>query len=904
MPKQKQRPKNKKQTNWHALTAKAALHLLESAVAGLSNDEVFWRQKKYGPNKLPPPARPGYLRLFLNQFKNPLVYILLVSAGISLTFQHYIDAGVILGAVVLNAVIGFIQENKINNSLEKLQHFIEPTALVVRSGRNQQVLTRELVPGDIIVLKAGANVPADARLIEAENLQVNEAILTGESAPRAKSIEPVPVGAALAERSCLVYMGTTVVQGKGKAVVTATGPETEIGKIAALVTETKEGETPLQKRLAYFGNQLGLIIIGLSAAIFLFGFLFGRYDLYTVFLTAVAIVVSAIPEGLPVAITIILTVGMQRILKRQSLVRRLVAAETLGSVTTICTDKTGTLTEGEMHVTNIIFSDQKIDLNKGKFSHPKPELIYHLLRIGLNCNDAFLEEEKKIGTWRVIGTPTDKAILTAALQAGLNYGQEKEDFVRLKEIPFNSAFKYMASWHQVKRRTKFLPAAYVLFAKGAPEVILAASDQVIKQGKISVLDKSTRAKIKTTINDLSAQGLRLVALAFKPIKQEEFKLSQNFSTLPAGLVFAGFLVIKDPLRPEAPQTLRLAKAAGVRTILITGDHKLTALAIAKQAGLEAAEKAVVAGEALDNLDDKALKEAVRKTNIFARVSPRHKLRIVQALIASKEVVAMVGDGVNDAPALKAADIGIALGSGTDVAKEASDLVLLDNNFSTIVAAIREGRIIFSNIRKVITYLISDSFSEVILIAGSLFLGLPLALLPAQVLWINIVNDSFPNIALAFEEGDPNIMNYKPIRRQAPILNREMKAIIFGAGLIRDFFVFGIFLFLLAHHYNITQVRTIIFACLGVDSLLYIFSLRSLHRPVWRLNPFSNLYVIIAVGLSAGLLLLAIYWPPLQAVLSTAGLGAGDWLLVLSTGFLAIILIEIIKYKFAPAKRID
>ncbi len=896
--------KKPKQTNWHALTAKAVLNLLETSPKGLSKDEVWLRQKKYGLNQLPQSKKTSGFLILLNQFRSPLVYILLVSAGISLTFQHYIDAGVILGAVVLNAIIGFGQENKVNNSLQKLRHFIEPTALVVRDGHNIEIPSRELVPGDIVILKTGVNVPADCRLLEAESLKVNEAVLTGEAAPRAKSIDPVSVGASLADRDCMVYMGTLVVQGKGKAIVVATGAKTQIGHIASLVEETEEGPTPLQKRLAHFGNQLGLIIVVLSAFIFLVGLISGRYDLYTVFLTAVAITVSAVPEGLPVAITIILTVGMQKILKRQSLVRRLVAAETLGSVTAICTDKTGTLTEGQMHVTNIIFSDQKVDLAKGKFSHPNPEFIYHILRIGLNCNDAFLEEEKKVGTWRVIGTPTDKAILTAAYQAGLNYLQEKNDYPVVKEIPFDSAYKYMASLHKVGRRTKFLFTSYALFAKGAPEVILSACDQVIKKGKIDILDKATRAKIENTIKELSAQGLRLVALAFRPVKQEEFELIKDFSSLPAGLVFAGFVVIKDPLRPEAKETLRLAKQAGVRTILITGDHKLTALAIAKQVGLEAEEKKVISGEDLDKMDDKTLAEKVRKANVFARVSPHHKLRIVKALINNKEVVAMVGDGVNDAPAIKAADIGIALGSGTDVAKEASDMVLLDNNFSTIVAAIREGRIIFSNIRKVVTYLISDSFSEVILISGSLFLGLPLALLPAQVLWINIVNDSFPNIALAFEKGDPNIMRYKPIKRQAPILNREMKAIIFGAGLVRDFFVFGIFLFLLAHNYAPIHVRTIVFACLGVDSLLYVFSLRSLHRPVWRINPFSNLYVIIAVGLSVALLLAAIYWPPLQTILSTTSLDANSWLLVLSVGFLAIILIEIIKHKFAPAKRID
>jgi calcium-translocating P-type ATPase len=886
---------HKSEPSWHALSVETALKMAISSRTGLADAEARRRLGVQGKNSLPEKKRISRLNIFLHQFSNPLVYILLASAGISLAFKHLVDAGVILSAVFLNSIIGFIQENKISDSLEKLRSFIKPAALVVREGRTKEISASELVPGDIVCLRAGNNVPADCRLISADNLEINEAVLTGESYPSGKNIEPVPVGSPLAERKNMAYMGASIACGRGAGLVVGTGRKTELGRIAKLLDEEEDGDnTPLKERLNIFTNQLGIIVVAVSIFIFILGLSSGHYQPFEMFFTAVAIAVAAIPEGLPIAVTVILAIGTQKILKERALVRRLIAAETLGSVTTICTDKTGTITEGRMRLAGIIFPEAGTSFKATMEKTAPPELSQFALRCGLLCNEAVVEGEK-LGSLRAIGSPTDEAILNAALETGLNYSQEKSDYPRIRSKPFDSKNKYMASLHEVRPANFFFDKDAVMIVKGAPEIVF---DNCValrtKEGEIK-LDNRSRNKLKKEVEKLAGEGLRLIALAYRNYgDNEKDSIKTN---LPADLVLLGLFVLKDPLRTEAKETIDLAKEAGIRTIIITGDHPATALSIAREAGLELKESNIIEGRELDELDDKKFAERVKEICLYARVSPQHKSRIVHALIASGEVVAMAGDGVNDAPAMRAADIGIALGSGTDVAKEASDLILLDNNYRTIIYAVEQGRIIFSNIRKVIAFLLLDCFSEVILIAGSILLGKPLALLPAQVLWINIINDGFPNTSLAFEKGGEKILKRNPYRRNEPLLNKPLKLIIFGVGTIWDILAFALFMLLIYWERNIDYARTVVFACVGLSSVFSIFSLRSLHKPVWRMNPFGNPWLVFAAAMSSLFMVLAIYLPFFQEVLSTVPLDASVWPVIIALSASAAVMIEGVKYWF-------
>jgi Ca2+-transporting ATPase len=741
----------------------------------------------------------------------------------------------------------------------------------------------------MIILEPGNRIPADARIIEANDLRINEANLTGEAVPATKNNKVVNVGVPLADRLNMVYASTISVSGSGKAVVTATGSQTEIGKISSLVKSTKEEKTPLQNRLSQLSKTLGILVLFICLGIIGIGLWQGR-DFFEMFIVSIAVAVSAIPEGLVVAVTVILVLGMQQILKKQALTRRLVAAETLGSTTVICTDKTGTLTKGEMKVVKVIISDREMAVDSFKKFEEKDQESRFALQIGLLCNNAVIENpEASLEEWKIIGLPTEAALLSASMQAGLDRTEVEGLYPRVAELPFSSEKKFMATLH--KRN-----GAYRLFEKGAPERVLEKSSFYHHQGKIDSLSEIKKKDLSKAYEKLTKQGLRVIALAYKKVNSSELKNEKHpdWEKLDKDLVFMGFMALKDPLRKEAKETISICREAGIKPIIITGDHKLTATAIAKEIGFKAEVGSIMTGEALDSVDDKKLEKVVQKVNIFARVSPHHKLRIVKALQAQGEVVAMTGDGINDSPALKAADIGVCLGSGTDIAKETSDIVLLDNNFKVIVDAVKQGRIIFSNIRKVITYLITDSFSEVILVIGSIMLGAPLAILPAQILWVNIVNDGLPNFALAFEKEEKGIMKRKPISRKEPIINTEMKVIIFAAGLIKDLFYFAIFLYFLHLDVNIDYIRTFIFAIVGFDSLLFAFSLRSLSQPVWKMNPFSNVYLLVANFISLLMLLAAIYFPPLQKALSTVALPAKDWFYIVGVSIITISLVEISK----------
>lgn len=882
--------------NFHANSIKKCLLEMKSDSSGLSVKEAESRLLRYGENKLKGKKPISKLIIFISQFKSPLAYILLLAGIISLLVREYADAGVIMGAVFLNAVIGFFQENKANRALAKLKEMVEHKALLFRDGNEIELESSQVVPGDIIIIEAGNRIPADARLIQAIDLKVNEANLTGEAIPSSKSLIPLDKGIPLADRENMVYSSTVAVSGKGRAVVVATGQDTEIGKISELVSETKDEETPLQSRLAELSKFLGIIVLGVCSLVLLIGILQGR-GFFEMFLVSVALAVSAIPEGLLISVTFNLVLGMQMILREKALTRKLVAAETLGSTTVICTDKTGTLTEGKMSVSHIVIGENEYEVGSEGSRQTKGEakLVSLALQIGMMCNNAIIEDpEKGLNELRIIGLPTESALMSSALQSGLDRNKLIKEEAVVGELPFSSNTKFMASLH---RRTS---GSLVLYEKGAPEIVLLKSSTYYHKGKESRLTIAVLEKLKRNFENLTKSGLRVIAVAYREFKNLNWNDDSNdndWSKVDDKLTFVGFIALKDPLRPNVRETIAKTREAGIRTVIITGDHRLTAQAIGKEAGLDVSSKNILTGDDLDHLDDVALRKIAGRVDIYARVSPHHKLHIVQALQKNGEVVAMTGDGINDSPALKAADIGIALGTGTDIAKETSDIVLLDNSFKVIVSAVRQGRVIFSNIKKVITYLISDAFSEVILVVGSIIFGMPLALLPAQILWINIVNDGLPDFSLAFEKGAPGLMKRKPISKKTPIVDGEMKAIIFGSGIIRDLGILALFVWMYKAGFRIEYLRSFFFAILGVKSLMTIYSIRSLSEPIWRINPFRNVYMILATLVSFLLLLFAIYFPVLNKFLSIEPLPLLSWLIIFAIGMGSVVATEIAKLFF-------
>lgn len=879
--------------NFHSVSIKTCLSELKSSAKGLSLKEAAARLKKNGPNELGAKKKFSKIVLFFRQFQSPFIYILLLAGLTSLLLNEISNASVIIGAVVLNALIGFFQENKANNALEKLREMVKHQAIVFREGKERKIDAREVVVGDIILIEAGARLPADGRLLEKGELSVDEAILTGESYPADKIIDKVAPSASLPDRRNMVYAGTIAVAGRGRAVITATGRNTEVGKISNLMSEQEDDRTPLQVKLESLARFLAVMFLCICSLVVILGVLEGR-GFYDMFLVGVALAVSSIPEGLLISMTFILIVGMQRLLKAKVLTRKLVSAETLGSTTVICTDKTGTLTEGKMVVSHIIIGEKEFEVNNpgSRQDGEEAKIVSLALQIGAMCNNAIIENpDEPLKAWRFFGTPTETALLKAGYEAGIDREEISKNEIRLAEKQFTSAEKFMITAH--KRNSHF-----VIYEKGAPEMILDKSDKFYHLGKLISLTADHKAKILDNFEKLTAVGFRLIAVAFREFDEDLFsKEKVDWENVDQGLSYVGLIAIKDPLRKDANEAIQEAREAGIRPVVITGDHQLTALAIGKEIGLSGKKDELLTGEDLDKMDDAQLLKTCGKINIYARVTPHHKLRIVNALRERGEVVAMAGDGINDAPALKAADVGIALGNGTDVAKEASDMILLDNNFKVIVAAVQEGRRIFSNMRRVITYLTSDAFSEIVLVTGAILLSAPLPILPLQILWLNIIHDGIPNFSLSFEKITKTMMERKPRGRNTPLLSAEMKTIIFLVGLLVNVLIFIFFFHFLKMGMDIKYLQTLIFAILGTKSLVAIFGLRSLSRPIWSMNPFGNLWLWGAVGLSTFLFLLAIYWPPLQTLLATVPLAGKDWSLVIFFSALNLFLIEISKFCF-------
>ncbi len=896
---------------WYQMSAEHVLEALEvSRKEGLADAEVSRRKKRYGKNAFPRGKQKSAWSTLGDQFKSPLLFILLIAAGVSAVFSilerknDFVDAIVIAAAVVLNAAVGFVQERKTQKALQALERVIVTEATVLRGGSPARVPLEELVPGDIVHLEAGDKVPADCRVLHADELAVDESALTGESKPVSKDVHTISEKRIVAERSNMVFLGTVVVAGRAEAVVVATGKKTQMGAIAELVSGEggREAETPLQRKLRGFSRRLGLLIFGVVAGIFALGLLrWGATveNAVLFFETAVALAVAAIPEGLVVAVTVILAIGMQRILKENALVRRLVATETLGSTTVICTDKTGTLTEGNMRVAQIVTEEKVVE----NFEHEGdplmlkegPEEFVLLLRIGMLCNDAIiLNPDEKLEHRVYEGLPTEVALLRAGANVGLRKDEMEKETPRLDTIPFDSRRKFMATLNALPEEKR-----NVINVKGAPEKVLSFCSMVYTHGssrKHKSLTPLLKKKIVRQYEHMSREGLRVIAMAYRKVDNS----IQAFDDISGGLeqdfVFVGFVGIKDPLRKEVKETIETCKRAGIHVVMITGDHRLTARAIGFELGLPVKPGNVVEGDDLEHMNETELRDRVSEISVYARVSPRDKLRIVKAWQARGDVVAMTGDGVNDAPALKRADIGIALGSGTEVAKETADMVLLDNKFSTIVTAVREGRIIYDNIKKVVFYYLSDSFAEVIVIVVALLLEWPLPLLVAQILYINLVNNSLPALALTQEKIEEGVMEQSPQERDVPLMDGMNKVMVVFLSSLSAAVALALFWWQ-KEAGDIGGARTIAFTFLAIKSLFYLFSIRSLRRPVWRIR-MDNKYIIFAVIVGVSMQVAAVQTPFFQRIFHTRALSMQEWGVVLAACIFTVGMLEVSKWAYA------
>ena len=808
---------------------------------GLTSPEVRRRLAKFGPNQLAEKKTTAWPKILLSQLKSPLIYILLIAGLTTIFLGDYTDAIVILAAVLLNTGLGFYQEQKAQKALEALRQLLASKAKVVRDGQQKEIDTREIVPGDLVILTIGARVPADGVLIEAKDFSLNEAILTGESLPVEKKAAELT---ELTERQ-RVFMGTIVVTGIAKMVVAQTGMATQMGQIGKRVGEVEEGKTPLQMQLGKLAKILALVVAVFTVLIFATGALLS-YEPLEMFTTSVAVAVAAIPEGLVVTLTVILALGMQRILKRKAIVRKLLAAETLGSVSVICADKTGTLTEGKLQVVQAESLDEAL-----------------LVKAAVLCNDRRDPLETAMMEW------SEKKLGKEAIK------KLRERCERLDEKPFSPETKLIATLH---------PG--LLLVSGAPEVVLARTN--LKQ----------KAVWQKKFENYGQKSYRLVGFAYKKVTSAKLKVSS--SDLQA-LNWLGVLVYEDPVRETVKTALAECQKAGIKVKVITGDYLPTALAVLEKLGLSGGDHALT-GDELTQLTPVALRQEVSEVVLFARTNPEQKLKIVQALKDNGEVVAMTGDGVNDAPALKRADIGIVVGEASDVAKQTADMVLLDSNFATIVHAIEEGRTIFENIKKVILYLLSDSFTEIILIGGSLFLKLPLPVTAAQILWVNLIEDTFPGVALAFEPEEKEVMMEKPRPRQAPLLDRELKVLIFVIGLLLNLALLGLFYWLSKGTLHLHYIQTVMFAALGIDSIFIAFSCRSLRKTIFHYNPFGNKMLTAAVLVGLLMLVGAVYLPFLQKLLKTHALGASEWTFLLALGTLSLLAVEVTKWIFGRIRK--
>jgi calcium-translocating P-type ATPase len=860
--------------DWHALERQNLVQTLGTDSEGLSEEEARSRLERHGPNELEEeePIRP--MAVLLHQFASPLIYILIFAAVVTLLIRDYIDAAVIVAVLVLNAVIGFTQEYKAENASRALRKMVSPQARVMRGGRVRTVPSRELVPGDVVLLESGDRIPADLRLVETHSLAVEEAALTGESVPATKASAPMPEATQLADRINMAFAGTSVTSGRGRGFVVATGAHTEIGKIATTVREEIDRKTPLQRRMDRLANLIGVAVAVSAGASLLIGVLLGE-SLADMFMVAVALAVAAIPEGLPVVFTITLAVGVRRMARRNAIIRKLPAVETLGSTTAIGTDKTGTLTENRMTVERLFAG--------GEWhapAEPLPEDADHpmrrLLLCGVLANEAHFDRID--GAPVLEGDPTETALLSVADRMGLDPVETRRAHPQVEEIPFESERQFAGSYRREGEET-------VLYVKGAPERVLAMCDAAAGAD-------FAPERLREAAREMARQGLRVLGFAY--LRGAQPPPEGADAPEPSGMTFLGFQGMKDPPREGVREAIDGCRRAGIRVVMITGDHAETAQAIGRELGI--AENGVpLTGQDLDSLGEGELRERVRETAVFARVTPQHKLDVVRALQANGHVVGVTGDGVNDAPALKAAEIGIAMGQeGTDVAREAADMVLTDDNFSSIYAAVEQGRITFDNLRKATFFLVSTGIAAILVILTAQILRWPLPFIPAQLLWMNLVTKGLQDVALAFEPGEPDVLGRPPRHPDEGIMSRLLwersvvTAVVMGIGTL------FLFQWALGRSGDLAYAQSVALTGMVLYQAFHLGNVRSTRSSIFRMDPFSNRFLLGAQALALGVHVLALHWGPLQFVLRTVPLDSTAWLVMLGVASTILVAIEIHK----------
>ncbi|WP_026987633.1 cation-transporting P-type ATPase [Fodinicurvata fenggangensis] len=882
-------------STWHQLPGEAVLQQLDSRTQGLDTQEAAARLDRHGPNRLESQPGTTTLQRLLRQFNNTLIYVLLAAAGITAAMGHWLDTQVILAVVLLNVVIGFLQENKAEKALSAISDMLAPKASVIRDGQRRSLPAAELVPGDIVLLESGARIPADLRLLEVKNLQVQEAALTGESTPVSKDSAPVDADCPLAERSSMGYASTLVTAGQGTGVVVATGADSEIGRIGRLLSEVQSLTTPLLRQMARFAHLLTFLILSLSGLVFLYGYFLRDYELATIFISVVSLTVAAIPEGLPTVLTITLAIGVQRMARRNAIIRHLPAVETLGALSVICSDKTGTLTRNEMTLRTLETADHRLEISGTGY---EPDGAFHrngqevqatdhdasleALRAGLLCSDSDLHEADE--GWNIGGDPMEGALLVAAAKAGLDYGQERGRHPRLDYIPFDSGRRYMATLH---RADNGQPVVYV---KGAPERILEMCRTQLQDGQEEAFDP---AVWHDRAHEMATAGQRVIAMARMTPSTGSNSLDE--ADLEQGLVFLGLTGLIDPPRDEALKAVAECREAGISVKMITGDHPATARAIAEQFGLPNTQK-IVTGRDLDQLPEEELEQVLEESDVFARTTPENKLRLVEALQAQGRIVAMTGDGANDAPALKRADVGIAMGKkGTEAAREAAAMVLADDNFASIAHAVREGRTVYDNLKKAIAFLLPVNGGESLGIVIAILTGATMPVTPLQILWVNMVSSIGLALALAFEPTEPDVMKRPPRPASEPILSGFLAWRVLFVSLLFLLGIFGMFELAIQRGAAVEEARTLAINTLVVMEIFYLFSIRFLHRTSFSLQGLMGTpAVLLSVAGIFLLQLLFTYAPFMQTIFDTRPVDFHDGLLVIACGIGILVVLEVEK----------
>jgi len=899
--------------NWHSLSVEEIFKKLDINEIGLSSVEAKKRLEKFGPNEIPEKKNKSLFLIFLKQFHSVLIYILLAAAAISFFLDHLIDTYVILAVVFLNAVIGFVQEFRAEKAIEALKKMIVAQAKVFRDGELMQLPIRDLVLGDIVFLEEGDKIPADARLLEVKNFRTVESSLTGESSPINKNIKILSEKTSLADCQNMVWLGTFVAGGQAKAVVVATGAQTAIGQVVESLKAIKKTKGHFEKRSDVLAKQMGVIAIVGALITFLVGFFIRGFEFFEIFLFTIASLVSGIPEGLPAILVVVLAVGAYRMAKRKAIIRNLPATETLGVATAIATDKTGTLTQNTMNVEKIIlFGEEEINVSglgwrpEGNFFQGKKKIyplektsLLKLLRIAALCNNSRLIKEKKDqNKYSIIGDPTEASLLVLAEKAGWRQGKILETEKRIDDLPFNPELKYRASLAALVEEA----GDKEIYVIGAPENILEKSYQLIYQGSLEAMTDNHKKEITNQIKGLAVNGMRVLGLAYKKIKSETKNLTED---LVNQLIFVGVVGIKDPPRPNVKEAILRARGAGIRVIMKTGDHQDTALAIAQEIGLieendqEKKEKLVLTEQDLLKMSETEFEEAVKEVSVFARLTPNMKLKIVGVLQKQGHIVAMTGDGVNDAPALKKADIGISMGVvGTDVARESSSIVLADDNFASIINAVEEGRTVFTNTRQASSFLVTTNFAENLTIIVTLLFGFPLPLLPTQILWLNLVTDTFAGIGLAFEPTKKNILEEPPRKSNENILSQEIIPFVLIMVVTMAILTFFIFKFYLK--IDLDLARTGAFAIMAFTQIFNLFNMRSSKKSVFSIGFFKNKIVNIGFFISFFLTILVLYLPLLQSVFRFISLPLDHLLIIIALSSLVFWLGE--AYKNFQAKK--